>query len=96
MTLDFSFLTWGLLSSYVLKGLIFSIQLTLVAMVGGIALGTVIALMRLSGKPWLAVPAAACLLACVHAAIDWTVVPASNDELSSAPLGCTCVDGDAR
>ncbi len=59
MTLDFSFLTWGLLSSYVLKGLIFSIQLTLVAMVGGIALGTVIALMRLSGKPWLAVPAAA-------------------------------------
>jgi glutamate/aspartate transport system permease protein len=59
MTLDFGFLTWGVLSSYVLKGLIFSIQLTLVAMVGGIALGTVIALMRLSGKPWLAVPAAA-------------------------------------
>jgi glutamate/aspartate transport system permease protein len=28
-------------------------------MIGGIALGTVIALMRLSGKPWLAVPAAA-------------------------------------
>jgi glutamate/aspartate transport system permease protein len=59
MTLDFSFMTWQLLSSYVLKGLVFSIQLTLVAMVGGIALGTVIALMRLSGKPWLAVPAAA-------------------------------------
>jgi glutamate/aspartate transport system permease protein len=59
MTLDFSFLTWQLLSSYVLKGLVFSIQLTLVAMIGGIALGTVIALMRLSGKPWLAVPAAA-------------------------------------
>ena len=59
MTLDFTFLTWQLLSSYVLKGLIFSIQLTLVAMIGGIALGTVIALMRLSGKPWLAVPAAA-------------------------------------
>ena len=59
MTLDFSFLTWQLLSSYVLKGLIFSVQLTLVAMIGGIALGTVIALMRLSGKPWLAVPAAA-------------------------------------
>jgi glutamate/aspartate transport system permease protein len=59
MTLDFSFMTLQLLSSYVLKGLVFSIQLTLVAMVGGIALGTVIALMRLSGKPWLAVPAAA-------------------------------------
>jgi glutamate/aspartate transport system permease protein len=59
MTLDFTFMTWQLLSSYVLKGLIFSVQLTLVAMIGGIALGTVIALMRLSGKPWLAVPAAA-------------------------------------
>ena len=59
MTLDFGFLTWGVLSGFVLKGLLFSIQLTLVAMIGGIALGTVIALMRLSGKPWLAVPAAA-------------------------------------
>jgi glutamate/aspartate transport system permease protein len=59
MTLDFGFLTWGLLSSYVLKGLIFSIQLTLVAMIGGMVLGTVIALMRLSGKPLLVVPAAA-------------------------------------
>ena len=33
-------------------------QLTLVAMVGGIALGTVLALMRLSGKKWLVMPAA--------------------------------------
>ncbi|MFZ9434299.1 MAG: amino acid ABC transporter permease [Burkholderiaceae bacterium] len=59
MTLDFGFLTWGVISGFVLKGLLFSIQLTLVAMIGGIALGTVIALMRLSGKPWLAVPSAA-------------------------------------
>lgn len=59
MTLDFSFMTWEVLSGYVFKGLVFSIQLTLVAMVGGIVLGTLIALMRLSGKPWLAVPAAA-------------------------------------
>ncbi len=59
MTLDFGFLTWGVISGFVLKGLLFSIQLTLVAMIGGIALGTVIALMRLSGKPWLVVPAAA-------------------------------------
>ncbi len=59
MTLDFGFLTWGVISGFVLKGLLFSIQLTLVAMIGGSALGTVIALMRLSGKPWLAVPAAA-------------------------------------
>jgi glutamate/aspartate transport system permease protein len=59
MNLDFSFLDWNLISSYVLKGLVFSVQLTLVAMIGGIVLGTVLALMRLSGKPWLAVPAAA-------------------------------------
>jgi glutamate/aspartate transport system permease protein len=59
MNLDFSFLNWGLISSFVVKGLIFSVQLTLVAMVGGIILGTVLALMRLSGKPWLEMPAAA-------------------------------------
>ncbi|MFN5046611.1 amino acid ABC transporter permease [Roseateles sp.] len=58
MNLDFSFMDWNLVSSFVLKGLLFSVQLTLIAMVGGIALGTVLALMRLSGKKWLAVPAA--------------------------------------
>ena len=57
MTLDFSFLSWSVVSSYVLKGFFFSVQLTLVAMVGGIALGTVLALMRLSGRTWLALPA---------------------------------------
>jgi glutamate/aspartate transport system permease protein len=59
MNLDFGFLTWGVIQSFVVKGLIFSVQLTVVAMIGGIALGTVLALMRLSGKPWLVVPAAA-------------------------------------
>jgi len=58
MNLDFSFLSWAVVSSFVLKGFFFSIQLTLIAMIGGIALGTLIALMRLSGKPWLATPAA--------------------------------------
>ncbi|NLZ40607.1 MAG: amino acid ABC transporter permease [Comamonadaceae bacterium] len=58
MTLDFSFLNWSVVSSYVLKGFFFSIQLTLVAMVGGIALGTALALMRLSGRTWLALAAA--------------------------------------
>ena len=58
MNVDFSFLTGQVLQDYVLKGLMFSVQLTLVAMVGGIALGTVLALMRLSGKPWLERPAA--------------------------------------
>lgn len=57
--LDFSFLTWGVIQGFVVKGLVFSIQLTLVAMVGGILLGTLLALMRLSGKPWLVMPAAA-------------------------------------
>lgn len=59
MTFDFAFLTWDVVSSFVLKGLWFSIQLTIVATLGGIALGTVLALMRLSGKPWLVMPAAA-------------------------------------
>jgi len=56
--LDFSFITWQLVSSFILKGLAFSFQLTLIAMIGGIAIGTMVALMRLSGRPWLAVPAA--------------------------------------
>jgi glutamate/aspartate transport system permease protein len=59
MNLDFSFLSAEVIQSFVLKGLLFSVQLTLVAMIGGIALGTVLALMRLSGKPWLVMPAAA-------------------------------------
>ena len=57
--LDFSFLSWGVIQSFVLKGFLFSLQLTLIAMVGGIVLGTLLALMRLSGKPWLEIPAAA-------------------------------------
>ena len=59
MNLDFAFLNWPVISSFILKGFLFSVQLTLIAMVGGIALGTLIALMRLSGKPWLVMPAAA-------------------------------------
>jgi len=59
MHLDYSFLDASVLSSFVLKGLIFSTQLTLVATLAGIALGTVLALMRLSGKTWLVMPAAA-------------------------------------
>jgi glutamate/aspartate transport system permease protein len=59
VNLDFAFLSWPVISSFILKGFLFSVQLTLIAMVGGIALGTLIALMRLSGKPWLVMPAAA-------------------------------------
>ncbi len=57
--LDFSFITWKVVSAFILKGLAFSIELTLIAMVGGIVLGTLLAMMRLSGKPWLAYPSAA-------------------------------------
>jgi len=58
MELDLSFYSWALIQAYVLKGLWFSLQLTLVATAGGLALGTVLALLRLSGKPWLSYPAA--------------------------------------
>jgi len=58
MNLDFAFLDWSVVSSFIVKGLIFSVQLTVIAMLGGIALGTVLALMRLSGKKWLVWPAA--------------------------------------
>jgi glutamate/aspartate transport system permease protein len=59
MNLDLSFYNWELLTSYIQKGLIFSVQLTIIATIGGILLGTVLALMRLSGKSWLALPATA-------------------------------------
>jgi glutamate/aspartate transport system permease protein len=57
--LDFSFFNWNLIQSFVLKGLVFSVELTIIAMLGGIAIGTFVALMRLSSKPWLVWPAAA-------------------------------------
>ena len=58
LNLDFAFLNWNVISSFILKGFIFSVQLTVIAMLGGIVLGTVLALMRLSGKKWLIYPAA--------------------------------------
>jgi glutamate/aspartate transport system permease protein len=56
--LDFSFFNWNVIHNFVIKGLAFSVVLTIVAMVGGILLGTMLALMRLSGKRWLVTPAA--------------------------------------
>ena len=55
--LDFSFLNWDFISKFVVTGFWFSIQLTAIATLGGIALGTVLALMRLSGQKWLMWPA---------------------------------------
>ena len=59
LALDFAFFTPDVVSGYIVKGFIFSLQLTIVAMLGGIVLGTLLALMRLSGKTWLVMPAAA-------------------------------------
>jgi glutamate/aspartate transport system permease protein len=47
--LDFSVYNWELFRSFVLSGLAFSAQLTVIAMIGGILIGTLVALMRLSG-----------------------------------------------
>jgi len=57
LNIDWSFFTWDLFTNFVLKGLYFSLFLTAVSTAGGIALGTVLALMRLSGKKWLDLPA---------------------------------------
>jgi glutamate/aspartate transport system permease protein len=57
--LDLSFFSWNVLAPFVIKGFIFSIWLTIVATIGGIVFGTALALMRLSGKPALELPAAA-------------------------------------
>jgi glutamate/aspartate transport system permease protein len=59
MNIDLSFYSWELIRSYILSGFIFSIQLTVIATVGGIFFGTLLALMRLSGNKWLEIPAAA-------------------------------------
>jgi len=57
LSLDFSFYNWDLISNFVLKGLYFSLMLTAVATIGGVFFGTLLALMRLSGKKWLDMPA---------------------------------------
>jgi glutamate/aspartate transport system permease protein len=56
--LDFSFYNWDVITGFLLKGLYFSLFLTVVATLGGILFGTLLALMRLSGKKWLDAPAA--------------------------------------
>lgn len=58
MNLDFGFYNWAVITDFVLKGFYFSVFLTVVATLGGIFFGTLLALMRLSGKKWLDAPAA--------------------------------------
>ena len=55
--LDFSIIGPGL--PFIWIGLLFSLKLTLVAMSGGIVLGTLLALARISGGPALAAGATA-------------------------------------
>ncbi|MDP2255384.1 MAG: amino acid ABC transporter permease [Polaromonas sp.] len=55
--LDLSFFNWDIISKFVKNGFIFSVQLTVIATLGGILLGTLLALMRLSGKKALVIPA---------------------------------------
>ena len=58
MQLDLTFFNWDLISGFLLRGLYFSLFLTVVATLGGVFFGTLLALMRLSGKKWLDAPAA--------------------------------------
>lgn len=55
--LDLSLLSWDIFSRFVVKGLIFSFELTAIATLGGIVFGTILALMRLSGRKVLMLPA---------------------------------------
>jgi glutamate/aspartate transport system permease protein len=57
MGLDFTFLNWDVVRNFIWNGLWFSTYLTVIATLGGIVFGTVLALMRLSGKKVLTVPA---------------------------------------
>jgi glutamate/aspartate transport system permease protein len=58
MELDLSFFSADLMGRYVLGGLLFSLQLTVVATAGGLLFGSLLALMRISGRRALALPAA--------------------------------------
>ncbi len=55
--LDLTFLNWEIISKFVVNGFFFSVQLTVIATLGGIVLGTLLALMRLSGRKVLMIPA---------------------------------------
>lgn len=57
MGLDLSFFNWEIFRNFIQNGLWFSVYLTVVATLGGILFGTVLALMRLSGEKALMVPA---------------------------------------
>jgi len=55
--LDLTFVNWDIISAFVVKGFLFSVQLTVIATIGGVIFGTILALLRLSGKKVLMIPA---------------------------------------
>ena len=57
MGLEFSFFNLEVIGKFIWNGLWFSVYLTIIATLGGLFFGTVLALMRLSGKKALMVPA---------------------------------------
>jgi glutamate/aspartate transport system permease protein len=57
MGLEFSFFNLEVIGKFIWDGLWFSVYLTIIATLGGIFFGTVLALMRLSGNKWLMAPA---------------------------------------
>jgi glutamate/aspartate transport system permease protein len=57
MNIDLSFYNWEIVRAFLLKGLYFSLVLTIVSTIGGVIFGTVLALMRLSGKKLFVMPA---------------------------------------
>lgn len=59
MNIDLSFYNLEMIRQYVLSGFLFSLELTVIGTIGGIFFGTLLALMRLSGKRTLTIPAGA-------------------------------------
>src|SRR5437763_8203386 len=57
--LDLSWVSWDVISKFVATGFWFSVELTAISTIGGVIFGTMLALMRLSGKTALVMPATA-------------------------------------
>ena len=57
MNIDFSFYNWEVIRTFIIKGFYFSVLLTVVATAGGVLFGTLLAMMRLSGRTLLEAPA---------------------------------------
>ena len=57
MNIDFSFYNWEVIRTFIIKGFYFSVLLTVIATAGGVLFGTLLAMMRLSGRTLLEAPA---------------------------------------